>query len=880
MFKLLDNKNNCSLFEIYNLFPPEYSSYKIKEIGFSLRTEKRLLNLKIKTVEELLNLTPNQLINIRGFGNGCLKEIEEFCMRLDEVSIDESGNNIKKTIPKAIRNLSSFIFAGLFSLLDKKMKTSAEVETLENFKDAYSVLGKDIVLKIRNKSDEAQILYFYSTSIMKSTDEFTKFSNIINSDKVHEKKILKAYSLINAYTLDEKKRKQLKALFEDEDSKLCDFKLSTANDDYVILKKFLNWCNFDVVEEIKEYVEMFFKDDRTLKVLQMRAKGKTLQVIGNEIGVTRERVRQIENKSITKFSIWNGKHRILSKISALRDDDIVLTPIELDEYFHPYTDIFILMLKACKGGNYYYDKNIDVFIVGDMNMDEQCSSYLESLPNTFKVTKLDEYIRKGVMLGLNEEYLRKMINSEYTHSFDVYHRTRLSLTSIYNEVLNNHYSEGIHIYDPVALEQFKATVISDFGNISLPQNDRAISARLSDIGLLCDRGKYKPKQKKYISTELEETIRKFMLNSNERIFPINSLFDIFQEDLIAFGIDNKYYMQGVLRELMGDEFTFKRDYIIKGNVDINFYSEIINYIKANEYPVDKVDIQNKYPGITDVVISLATSDCEILNLYGKYIHASKVKWTKEEKRYFIDVIEALMSNCILNVRDLYSYIEKDNPYIMKNLGIYNQYSLFSILNFFLDGIYQFDRPYIIMYGKDAEYPEDYLAEKIADSDEVAINRIVEYARRKHLALNRIIDYLNGLNDTHLLKNYQTIAKIDFLGVNEEVAKTIEDMIVKEIRGTVPIRKLMCVNSFPSINVEWDEWLIYSIINKWSTKLEVEMSNSQFRAAYPLVSRIGEMDTMDVKVNLENRNVVQIDDLDNIDELISDIIIEEMDGSEI
>lgn len=877
----MNNKTECSFFQIYELIPSEFHSYKIKDIDFSVRTEKRLLSAKIENVEDLLNSTPNQLMSIKGFGNGCLKEIEAFCMELDEAKVytpDESRNSI---IPKIIKENKDLIFSGLFPCVENLIETPTEIKAFTDFEEAYSIIGRDMVEEIRKGSDIAQKFRFYVVSLRKSADIISKLSNIIHSGNANEKKSLKAYPLINAYTLDEIKREKLRALFKFKNARLSDFKLPATKEDEITLMKFLRWCDFDISEEIRECIKMFeSKDGRTLKVLQMRGKGASLRVIGEEIGVTRERVRQIENKSIKKFLKWNSKYRILSKICALRDNDMVLTPSELDEYFHPYTDVFVLMLKAFEGGNYYYDKDLDVFIVGDMNMDEQCSEYLEGLPNTFKVNKLDDYVRDGVMLGINEEYLRKMIDSEYTHSFDVYHRTRLSLTSIYEEILNKYYTNGIHIYDPEEIKKFRSVVISEYGNVSLPKNDRAISARLADIGILCDRGKYKPKQKKYISIELEKEIKASILNSSERIFPISSIFDIFQEQLIDFGIDNKYYMQGVLRELMEDEFTFKRDYILKGNSDANFYSEIINFIKVSEYPVDKSDIQNKYPGITDVVIALATSDRNILNFFGKYIHASKLKWTIEERRYFANTIELLIRKDILNTRDLYAYIENDNPSIMMNLGIYNQFSLFSVLNFFLEDLYQFDRPYITRYGINAEYPAEYLAEKIADSDEVSINRIVEYSRRNHISLFRIIEYLNGLNDTHLLVNHKTIVKIDLIGVNEEIAKIVEDLIVEEINGTVPIRNLMCINKFPSINVEWDEWLIYSIINKWSTKLEVAMSDPQFRRAYPLVSKVGEIDITGAEKTMGNDKIAKIDDLDNIDELIADIIFEEVDGPEI
>ena len=76
-------------------------------------------------------------------------------------------------------------------------------------------------------------------------------------------------------------------------------------------------------------------------------------------------------------------------------------------------------------------------------------------------------------------------------------------------------------------------------------------------------------------------------------------------------------------------------------------------------------------------------------------------------------------------------------------------------------------------------------------------------------------------------------------------------------------------------MEWSEWLIYSTLYKWSDKLEVALSSSQFRQSMPLVAPKGKMDLSLFKDVVVSPMTVTIDNLDNIDELISDIITEEM-----
>lgn len=82
---------------------------------------------------------------------------------------------------------------------------------------------------------------------------------------------------------------------------------------------------------------------------------------------------------------------------------------------------------------------------------------------------------------------------------------------------------------------------------------------------------------------------------------------------------------------------------------------------------------------------------------------------------------------------------------------------------------------------------------------------------------------------------------------------------------------------PKINVPWTEWLLYSVLNKWTHKISVSTSSNQFRMAVPLIAPIGEMDIgafADININKHN-NLIKIDNLDDIDSLLEDILDDTM-----
>ena len=51
---------------------------------------------------------------------------------------------------------------------------------------------------------------------------------------------------------------------------------------------------------------------------------------------------------------------------------------------------------------------------------------------------------------------------------------------------------------------------------------------------------------------------------------------------------------------------------------------------------------NNFKGLTEIVFSLATSDENVLNYYGKYIHASRLDITAKDVHYLRSVIQKLL----------------------------------------------------------------------------------------------------------------------------------------------------------------------------------------------------------------------------------------------
>ena len=154
----------------------------------------------------------------------------------------------------------------------------------------------------------------------------------------------------------------------------------------------------------------------------------------------------------------------------------------------------------------------------------------------------------------------------------------MTLEKLFPDVITRFYPEGMHIYNELELEKFKKIINDEYG-IVLTQNNRAISALISRTCMLCGRGIYKGKSKTYISQTLAKKIYDYIEESESPVFLTNTIFSVFEQELLLENIDNKYYLQGILHELFGDKWTFRRDYVAKDDTVTSIYSSVVSYIK-------------------------------------------------------------------------------------------------------------------------------------------------------------------------------------------------------------------------------------------------------------------------------------------------------------
>lgn len=869
--------SNLTLGERYGMELDDYIATEIPSVGLSVRVTNALMRNKITTVAQLLGMTMEQLRGMRNFGRLCEEELDT---KLPTLCTSNTNRQVSKlnafSLEEKLRMAS-----GDFAFLAVSDLSNEDIDYIAKCIEAQDMLGKELAYScINTPAAIASILEMVSDFGRRAA--WQEELGLILNDIPEHRKNNQAIAYINTYTRLEEERKALIELYPSATSPLKAI-VNYDNYDAVsvrLAKQFLTWCKYDLKTEIAQLFSTLYPNERNQKVVQLRAQKKTLEQIGGQFGLTRERIRQIENKIQRLFNRKQSYIKIISKINADKNNTAIVTASDLAEYCTDHLQELIFLLCGCESSNFTYNKGLDVFVVGDDSLQERACAFVEKLPDIIPIKKIPQFYHEAEEeYGLSGEMVDKAIAEAYKLTGDVYHRVALSLANIYTEIIGEYYPTGIDAYDPATIAQFRQYIFDKYGSVKLPENDRALSARIAGICILCGRGRYRLKQKQYIPNELAQRICEYIEESDMTIFMTNTVFAVFEDDLRRYGVDNKYYLQGILHELFGEKFTFTRDYISKDPSITSIYPSIVNLIWCSKYPVTKEQILERYPGLPEIAINIATSDPEVLVYYGgAFFHVESLKITDDEKEYLDLVMRRVVADGgIHHTKEIYAVVNAEKPEIFKRNGALYPFSAGSILEHLFQNRYEFARPFVAQKGVDISSPSDRLHEFVNQHTVVTVTQISEFIRSSKINVPSHLDLIDECNDRFLLTDAETLQTIENTGVDSETARRIEDMVLAELVETIRIKDLRCWGQLPTIKVPWTDWLVYSVLKKWGDKVDVAPSYSQFRYAVPLVAPKGKMDTTQyseaIKTGAEQvrATAAVIDDLDCIDELIADLI---------
>lgn len=870
---------------IYGVNSDDYSNIDISVLSLTPGIQMRLVQNGFNTIASLLEAKRSKIQSVKGIGTKQLDKIE---LELKNYTSSSSEHNaiidtFSKSQAEAIILNRKKILMGDFSF--KKDINNDLLPIIEKYETSYEALGSEIVSDIA----ENPSIYTKLTSILDTLSrKYLLYSNSV-------KKAYQSLALLPASIASKPALSFIMATLSKDDAddllKLGDMatiKLSSLpyyltfgmRKEADLIAQVYTKCVFNMSESIEKLLKGLHKNEMQKITLEMRSKGYTLEQIGQQYGKSRERIRQIEARARRYFDHWNAHSKIMYFLSALLDSKEVILEDELIPFLGEHSEEVLYLLKSSDISIYSYIADANCFILCPKSKIDEAITMVQKLPDLFSDDTIDSLVNSSFPLNtIRNEILMIALKLTYKKTGKIYYRTSLNSSKIYLYIIQKYYPDGIMLYDDTVMIEFRNRIIEEFGDVSISPNDRAVRARIMDNCIICGKGKYMLKKESYMPEELLSEIISYIDNEERSVLMLNTVFSVFESHLLLNGIDNRYFLQGILKEKLSDKYSFSRDYIFKdGNIG-SFHQEVVNYIKEFNHPITKKQIYDHFPGITEIILNFSVSDDNIINFFGEYLHGSRLNLNDDDVKYLYNVVSNVVKDGeVHHGKELYETINRNNPGMLTKAGIFQAYSLFSVTEYLFRNEFQFSRPYLALNDVELSKPLEVIGELVKSKDIISVKSITECAKEFRYQIYSILELMNSFNDSHLLINSEFIATFDYIGINKDIAEKVETIIINNISDTTLIADLSCINTLPKLNVPWTDWLIYSTLLKWSHNLDVSVTNKYFYYASPVVAFKGKMDlsgiTAENSIKMDNSKI-EVDDLDNIDDLIADFLDDDL-----
>lgn len=573
------------------------------------------------------------------------------------------------------------------------------------------------------------------------------------------------------------------------------------------------------------------------KILLKRAQGYTLQKIGEEQNLSRERIRQISKKAINSIkvpiNIFSGY--IISKSEGKPFLDFN----DLEALFDNQEDAlllkYVLMNKAIKWLSYF--EELEIFLIDrDANEDKKKLKEIISnkLPDFFALgessTMLAELLAQSQLKYIDIDMFKKYLFAVGYYQYKGYIcKGKMSLIQIYNLILKEYFPQGIDVYEAQQIQQVRHIMKQEFGYLELP-TDRAITARIVNTAVLCGKGKYIAPEYIKIQSPLLEEIKEYILSGPEDSIIIAEIFYKYEERLKQHSnITNKYFLHGVLRYYYEDLFTFTRDIITKrGETPKPSYLILEQYLDECRAPVNKQEIKKLYPGFTDVMLSNATMlNPKILYLGNScFAHANILDITAEDKSALGALLEEIFASLdgYANAYIVHRHLRTNGRDFLLRNQIKSSDSLFYILEHLFGKEFYFSNPHILLDKPDGRFStSDLLRNFMAEKDCVSFSELKKYALRLQLkeitvstAMTRLKEELVQLSpDEIILKNNFVLPD----GALEVIDKQLEVRI--EDKGYFALNSITDnYYIFPLLEYRWTPHLLKAIIQHYLKNFKI------------------------------------------------------------
>lgn len=558
---------------------------------------------------------------------------------------------------------------------------------------------------------------------------------------------------------------------------------------------------------LNNYLSTLDKDD--FAILSRREK-ETLERIGKDYGITRERTRQIEAKQIEKFNEFYLNNFSFEKKNLIFVFPKVssIFPLEnLKEQLGQNYDCFRNLMKSIIfAGEAKYYPELDAVVES-----EEAVNYLkrvvdEVLGVYFKKSELDNKITECLELlswyGFERKTIKHYIYSSYRERQFIFTNIKdgKKFSNVFklNIIFENYFDEGFHFSDEKQIRELNAIALQEFGEEIFSEKDvisskhNVVQANVERCNVrLVDRGTYIHESK---AVDLEdEFVDKIVAHVNAKgvALAYSDLFETFKNELQELGINNKYALQGAMSQYKGKLFESHNHYVTPINIKQTLRDSICEWMLSQLGLFNYEDFEAEFKGVAMSVFMSAIYDVGNLAYFWQqgYIHISKVNLSTEEKEALRKLIEYRINQYHMeycSADEIFELVSMQMPALVQRIGMKYSYDLFSILQIVFANEYKFKRPLLGTKGAVFETSFEIVDGYLISKDVVKFDKLRKYvdAKTAHNAnvYITVFEIIKNKWNEFVAIDSNTMVKKETLSITEkEIARldVIVEMLLEE-----------------------------------------------------------------------------------------------------
>ena len=582
------------------------------------------------------------------------------------------------------------------------------------------------------------------------------------------------------------------------------------------LKNFVNALHFDARACAEKIVSTNFKDKRELDVVSRRAEGRRLEKIGKEFGVTRERIRQIELKSINRFiKQCADAKKIFNFLHALTDGKQVLTLDDAKFFIDPNVAEILWFFAAkidLRNNNFHFDKAFNAFIFADGDAVDE-NELIKNLPDV-----MEEEIFAATIANLAREkncsieLITLKLSKFYRRHGKIFHRGRLTLAFKCGYVLKARFPNGYKIGDEIFFSRFMRYLREIFGeNKSLTR--RGIDALIGKIGFLCDRGKYIHPDLVHVPPEVIERVKNFIDTSERTAIFYKELFESLKKFFVDTQITNHYFLQGAIK-FHNLPYTLRKDYLTKSS-EIDMAKEFDSFI-AERGEVSARDIKENFRAFTDANINFLLMRCpEVIRIGdGNFVHASHLNLQDDD---FEPIKKFLRQNCSTPISSralLDLFFERFVDFMMRN-DIQSHNKLFGVLQYMFRDEFNFSRPYISTADIKDISNKKFLLRLLQDVAEIEIDDLISICAENEIRCVSRTHLIDSLRPEFIRVDEFNLKRPESIGVTDEIISALVENVQSAIERNGGWQAAQTFDDYewlPQLETPWNGFLLESILS--------------------------------------------------------------------